>query len=74
MTREEAIKELKEMIDYEWNTYQTKTAKIYVEALTMAIEALEQVSKLQRLTEMFKQEGHKPIRTISMEDLQEFIK
>ena len=45
MTREEAIKELKEMIKYEWGTYQTKTAKIYVKALNMAIKALEQEPK-----------------------------
>ena len=42
MTREEAIKELKEMIKYEWRTYKTSTAKTHVTALEMAIKALEQ--------------------------------
>lgn len=42
MTREKAIEELKEMIEYEWGTYFTNTAKTHVTALEMAIKALEQ--------------------------------
>lgn len=42
MTREEAREELKEMIEYEWGTYFTNTAKKHVTALEMAIKALEQ--------------------------------
>ena len=44
MTKSEAIKELKEMIRYEWATYQTETAKKHVEALNMAIKALSERS------------------------------
>lgn len=42
MTREEAREELKEMIEYEWGTYFTNTAKKHVTALEMAIKELEQ--------------------------------
>lgn len=45
MTREEAREELKEMIEYEWGTYFTNTAKKHVTALEMAIKALEQEPK-----------------------------
>lgn len=49
MTREQSIKELEEMIKYEWGTYQTKTARTYVEALDMAIKALEQEPALDKI-------------------------
>lgn len=42
MTREEAREELKEMIEYEWGTYFTNTAKKHVTALEMAIKELDQ--------------------------------
>ena len=35
--------------------------------------ALDTQVKLERLCEMYKQEGHRPARTISMEELKEFI-
>lgn len=49
MTNSEAIKELKEMIKYEWGTYQTETAKKHVEALNMAIKALEKEPILDKI-------------------------
>lgn len=48
MTREEAREELKEMIEYEWGTYFTNTAKKHVTALEMAIKALEQEPILEK--------------------------
>lgn len=45
-----------------------------VEAMNMAIKALEKIAMLERLTDTYAQKGHAPTRTISMEELKELIK
>ena len=74
MTREDAIKKLEEMIKYDWGTYQTKTARIYVNALNMAIEALEQepvLDKIRAEIETWHKEGTNwsDIRLMNIEDI-----
>lgn len=67
MTREEAIKTIESAKRFTYDG-------IYDEAFDMAISALSIIIKLENMTEMYAQKGHAPTRTISMEDLRDFIK
>jgi len=68
---EESIKMLstiKAMIMMDPHDHTNKT-----DAVDAGIAAIQNMIKLQRLVTMYAQEGHAPTRTISMEELKEFI-
>ena len=65
--RQKAIEYYKETIKCNFDEETTYMAEL-------AIQAFKKLSMLERMCDMYKQEGHAPTRTISMEELKELIR